>query len=59
MVKLLHLKAKAIEFREKGYSLNDICKRLNKGKSTVFYWIKDTIIIDKNAFLNSCKDIPI
>lgn len=50
-----HLKVKAIEFRENGYSLNEICKRLNKGKSTVFYWIKDVQIIKKNAFLKKCQ----
>jgi hypothetical protein len=51
MNKYDHLKEKAIKLRENGYSLPDICKRLNKGKSTVHYWIKNTTIKKMNIFL--------
>lgn len=55
MNNLQHLRIKAIEFRKKGYSLNEICKRLNKRKSTVYYWIKNVEIERKNAFLKKCQ----
>lgn len=41
MKKYEHLKNKAIEFRKKGYTIDEICLRLNKSKSTVYGWIKD------------------
>jgi hypothetical protein len=55
MNKYEHLKEKAKKLRENGYSLSDICERLNKGKSTVFYWIKNTEIKKKNIFIKRSK----
>ena len=37
-MKKLSLKEKAIHYREKGYSYNMICEKLNLGKSTVANW---------------------
>jgi hypothetical protein len=51
MNKYKHLKEKAFKLRENGYSLPDICKRLNKGKSTVYYWIKNVTVKKTNVFL--------
>lgn len=34
-------KEEAIHLREIGYSLNEICHKLNRSKSTVHYWIRD------------------
>jgi len=42
MNKYHHLKEKAIVFRKKGMSLDDICKRLSMKRGTVYYWIKNT-----------------
>ena len=39
--KLAHLKAKAVEMYGKGATLPEICDRLNKGKGTIHYWLKD------------------
>lgn len=36
-----HLRRKAIELRNKGMALGEICERLSLGKTTVYYWIKD------------------
>ena len=46
-----YLREKAIILRKKGYSLTDICEMLNRGKSTVFYWIKGIKIEKANIFL--------
>jgi len=36
-----HLRKKAVELREQGYALNDICMFLSMKKTTVYHWIKD------------------
>lgn len=41
MKKYEHLKLKAIELRNQGKSLDDICRMLDKSKTTVYYWIKE------------------
>ncbi|KKN04006.1 hypothetical protein LCGC14_1101930 [marine sediment metagenome] len=50
-----HLREKAAKLRQNGYSINDICKRLNKGKGTVWYWIKDVEMLKTNVFLDRKK----
>lgn len=40
MKKYEHLRAKALDFRKRGLSLEEICDRLNLSKTTVYYWIK-------------------
>lgn len=55
MKKFEHLREKALCLRKDGKSLNDICEMLNRSKTTVYYWIKDVEIINKNAFLNTRK----
>jgi hypothetical protein len=49
MNNLVHLKEKAIKLRQQGYSLPEICSMLNRGKSTVHYWIKDIPLKNKIA----------
>jgi len=56
MKKYSHLREKAVELRENGYSLPDICERLKKSKTTVYYWIKDVEIKKKNLFLKRCQE---
>ena len=51
MKKYDHIKEKAVELRQKGYSLTDICKMLNRGKTTVYYWIKNVEVLKRNVFL--------
>jgi hypothetical protein len=41
MKKYEHLRKKALIFRKDGFSLREICERLNLSKSSVYYWIKD------------------
>jgi hypothetical protein len=41
MKKYEHLRKKALEFRNRNFSLGDICERLRLPKTTVYYWIKD------------------
>jgi len=36
-------KEEAIELRKLGYSLNEICIKLSRSKSTVYYWIKELL----------------
>lgn len=36
-----HLRKKAVELRRKGMALPDICARLKKSKTTVYYWVRD------------------
>lgn len=55
MKKYKHLKEKAKKFRKDGKSIDDICHRLNKSKSTVWYWIKDVRIEKPNVFLKNWK----
>lgn len=40
-------KDKAIKLRKKGFSLNEISKKLNKNKSTVAHWCKDIQLNNK------------
>jgi len=44
MNKYVHLKNKAIEFRNKGMALDDIVNHLAMSRTTVYYWIKDISI---------------
>lgn len=55
MNRYAHLKHKAIQLREKGNSIDDICKMLNKGKSTVWYWIRNTKIAKPSIFITRKK----
>jgi hypothetical protein len=55
MNKLKHLREKAVLLRKKGKTLTQICKMLNRSKTTVYYWIKDVEIENKTAFLRTKK----
>lgn len=55
MNKNKHLRKKAIQLRENGYSRNDISSMLGRSKSTVYYWIRDVEIKKPNAFLMRTK----
>ena len=50
-----YIREKAVKLRENGYSLPDICERLNRPKTTVYYWIKDVEIKKMNMFLRRKK----
>jgi predicted DNA-binding transcriptional regulator AlpA len=47
MKKYDHLKQKAVEWRQKGITLPEICERLSLPKTTVYYWIKDVELSEK------------
>ncbi len=55
MKKLEHVRDKAVHFRKNGFSLPDICERLNQPKTTVYYWIKNVVMEKPNAFLERTK----
>jgi hypothetical protein len=50
-----HLRAKDVWLRKNGYTLPEICDRLKKGKTTVYYWIKNVPIIKQSIFISKCK----
>ena len=56
MNKFKHLREKAVSLRENGYSLPDICRMVNKSKTTVYYWIKDVEMKRVNVFLKRNKE---
>jgi len=56
MNRLKHIKEKAIELRKRGTSLNDLCNMLGMKKTTVYYWIKDVVVEDMNAFIKNNKE---
>ncbi len=56
MKKLIHLREKAVNLRKNGYTLNDIVERLNRSKTTIYYWIKDVPIEKQNVFIKRRKD---
>ena len=49
------LREKARILRENGFSLPDICLRLDVSKSTAWYWIRDVEVKKPNAFLERTK----
>lgn len=56
MNSIIHVRKKAEELRRRGYTLSEICTMLCKGKSTVYYWVKDIEVENKNAFIKKCRD---
>lgn len=56
MKKYEHLREKAVNLRVNGHSINDICAMLNKGKGTVWYWIRGVKIQKVNIFLANAKN---
>jgi len=54
MIALLDTKNEAIKLRKQGLSVNDIADRLKKPKSSISYWVRGTILTDKQKrFLDS------
>lgn len=54
MKKFNHVRKKAIELRNMGKSLLEICNILSMNKTTVYYWIKNIPLKEKTEKQNAC-----
>jgi hypothetical protein len=49
-----HLRSKAIKFRNRRFSLGEICERLHVSKTTAYYWIKDIPFRSQRKISSAC-----